>query len=338
MSDDLRASLMKNMQTSSMLFSAYSGIVNGLFASLRSLGEADAETLAKACSRDVGYVRRWCDAAYAFRLLEAEGDRFTLSELGASFCPDAPQTLVPFALHAILGAHFAERGAELMQSGERPGEKVIAECKTLMPFFGVMLEAQFGPFFEEHILPAVDAYADVEARGGLAVDLGCGNGWYLRRLASRYAGLRAIGLDGFEQSIAAAREAAEREGLSDRVQFRAGDLHHFSIDEPVDLIAMNRALHHVWEQGPRVFEILSDHLRPGGYAVIWEPAWPDARDALRNPGMAGMALQNLAEHIQGNHFLRPQEIADALEAVGLHSEIHLFAEGKEAVVTGRKKD
>jgi hypothetical protein len=48
-----------------------------------------------------------------------------------------------------------------------------------------MLEANFGTLFEREILPAVPAFAEVAERGGLVVDLGCGNDWYLRRLAAR---------------------------------------------------------------------------------------------------------------------------------------------------------
>jgi hypothetical protein len=47
-----------------------------------------------------------------------------------------------------------------------------------------------------------------------------------------------------------------------------------------------------------------------------------------------MAFQNLNEHVQGNHFLRPDEIEEALRAVGMRAETRLFAEGTEAVVIG----
>jgi trans-aconitate methyltransferase len=243
---------------------------------------------------------------------------------------------MPFAVGSALGAHMAERAAGLMRTGERPGEDVLAERETILPWFGPMLEAQFGPFFEANIASSLAIFDEVDERGGLVVDLGCGNGWYLRRLAARHSKLRGIGLDGFEENIRAATERAKAEGLSDRLEFRSGDLHRFTVDEPVDLIAMNRALHHVWAEKDNVFRILGEHLAPGGAAVIWEPAWPDAREALRAPAMRPMAFQNLAEHVQGNHFLKPQEIADALSKAGLEPEIHLFAEGREAVVVGRR--
>ena len=113
-------------------------------------------------------------------------------------------------------------------------------------------------------------------------------------------------------------------------------LFDFTVDEPVSLIAMNRALHHVWDRRDKVFGILRDALVPGGSAVIWEPRWPDDRASLRDPRRRAMAFQNLNEHVQGNHFLRPAEIEEAMRSVGLTPRTYLFAEGTEAVVVGTR--
>ena len=333
----LRQQAIAAAQGSAMLNLAYIGVVNGLFSALHG-GPGSAKELASRTSRDLGYVERWCDAAFAFELLDQRSPGvFALTDLGDSFRPEAAGTLMPFAVHSVLGAHMAERAAGLMPSGERPGESVLGERDTVLPWFGPMLEAMFAGFFEQHILPELDVFAEIDARSGLAVDLGCGNGWYLRRLAKKFRNLRGIGLDGFDENIDAATAHAQREGLGGRLEFRSGDLHRFSCDEPVDLIAMNRALHHVWNDKDDVFDILRDHLGAGGVAVIWEPAWPADRSELRAPALRPMAFQNLSEHVQGNHFLRPDEIAEALSGAGLEPTIHRFAGGKEAVIIGRKR-
>ena len=100
---------------------------------------------------------------------------------------------------------------------------------------------------------------------------------------------------------------------------------------------MNRALHHVWEEGGSTFiRHLRENLRPGGAVVIWEPDWPADRSALRAPSRRGVAFQNLTEHVQGNHLLRADEIADAFAAEDMPSEIFRFAEGQEAVIVARR--
>ncbi len=336
MKEALRERVLQQMQGAMQLSVAYVGIATGLLDALATLSEASAERLAAHTGNDLGYVARWADAAFAFELVERDGDGFRLAELGRAFA-SGPGTLMPFAVQTVLGAHMAERAASLTRSGERPGESVLAERASILPLFGPMLEHTFGPVFESVVLGAVPAFARIDAEGGLVVDLGCGNGWYLRRLAQRYPRLRGVGLDAFEQNVESAREEAARAGLGERLTFRSGDLRHFTVEEPVSMIAMNRALHHVWTERSAVFELLQRHLVPGGAAVIWEPAWPAAPATLRShPRFRGMAFQNLSEHVQGNHFLRPEEIASGFEEVGMTATIYRLLGDTEAVVVGEK--
>ncbi|MHB8255441.1 MAG: class I SAM-dependent methyltransferase [Acidiferrobacter sp.] len=332
----LREMIMKDVQGAVRLAIAYVGLGGGLFAALAHLQTGKSPAIAKAAGQDPAYVLRWCDAAYAFELLEEGPQGFTLTELGRAFLPETPGTLMPFAVQEVLTAHIAERVVGLMATGERPGESILAERASILPWFGPMLEAQFGPLFEKTVMPGLKVYEETARRGGLVIDLGCGNGWYLLRLARTFPGLRCLGVDGFGENIRQAQARAQAEGLADRVQFTAGDIYRFESPEPADIIALNRALHHVWDEKDVVFGILRDHLKPGGAAVIWEPHWPLERTALREPGRRMVAFQNLTEHVQGNHFLRPTEIADAFKGVGLVPEIFSFVEGREAVVVGTR--
>lgn len=315
---------------------AFIGVVNGLFSTLHRLHAATAAELAQATGLDAGYLQRWCDAAFAFSWLDRDGEAYKLSEDGDSMRPERSDSRMAAAVGTVLSAHMAERAAGLMRTGERPGEKVLAERETILPWFGAMLEHNFRTTFESKIVPAIPLFAEMNARQGLAVDLGCGNGWYLRALLGKCAQLRGLGLDGFAENVRQASELAASEGLGDRLQFAQGDIHQFQLPERADLIAMNRALHHVWEERGELFARLQAELRPGGALVIWEPAWPEDTSLLREPAYRGMAFQNLTEHVQGNHFLRPAEIAAALSAAGLKPEIYPI--GSDVVVVGRRTE
>lgn len=332
----LREAFMKDVQGAVRLSIAFVGVSTGLLTTLERMGSAAADALARAAGQDPGYVERWCDAAYAFELLDDTGTGFALTAMGQAFLPAAAGTLMPFAVQEVLSAHMAERVAGLMKTGERPGESVLAERASILPWFGPMLEAQFGPVFETTIMPALPVYKDVAWRQGLVIDLGCGNGWYLLRLARRFPGLRCLGVDGFDENIRQATARAAQEGLAAQMRFVQGDIYTFHSPEAADIIALNRALHHVWDEKDKVFTILHDHLKPGGTAVIWEPYWPSQRPPLRSPGHRMMAFQNLTEHVQGNHFLQPAEIAAAFTAAGLVPTVHPFLDGREAVITGMR--
>ncbi len=344
--DSLRQEVMKQAQGALGLQVAMIGAANGLFDTLAAAaGPLTAGALATASGMDAGYVVRWCDAAFAFGWLDAAGDTFTATDRGLAFRPGVPGSLMPIAAHVGLAGHMAERAADLMRTGHRPGEAVLGERPTFARLFGPMLEGMFGPFFERQLLETLDVYRRADELGGLAVDLGCGNGWYLRRLLARYPRLHGLGVDGFEPNIIAAQQLTAQGGLAERLTFRLGDLarldsHETGHDRPVALIAMNRALHHVWGEDEQarasLFGQLAGRLTVGGALVIWEPAWPATREALRQPALRGLAFQNLAEHIQGNHFLRPEQIQGAMETAGLDARIHLFADGHEAVVVGTR--
>lgn len=90
------------------------------------------------------------------------------------------------------------------------------------------------------------------------VDLGCGTGVLSARIAE--AGATVIGIDSDPAMIEAARER-----MPDG-EWRVADGHDFSVEEPVDAVFSNAALH--WM--PAVVEVLgcvSDALRPGGRFV-----------------------------------------------------------------------
>jgi len=334
---DLKSRFRLQMQGAMSLNVAYIGIVNGLFAALHRHGAASIEVMAETAGMDGEYVRRWCDAAYAFGYLDEAEGQFHLTPSGLAMRPEAAESLMPIAVQHMLSAHMAERAAALMRTGVRPGEQVLAERETILPWFGPMLEASFARFFERTICPAIPIFREVDARGGLVVDLGCGNGWYLRALARNFPAVRGLGFDGFAENIAQATRLARAEALGTRVSFQAKDVHGLALTEKADLIAMSRALHHVWEAGPRDFLVsLRDNLQSDGAVVIWEPNWPSARRGLRTPGAQCLAFQNLTEHVQGNHLLRADEIESEIRMAGLVTETYLFAEGLEVVVVGRK--
>ena len=192
------------VQGAQSLTVGYIGVVNGLFAASKQLGAGDVAEIATAARMDAGYARRSRDAAFAFGYLDAEGEVFRLSEMGAVMLPDAPDTLLHLAMTMVSSVHMAVRSAGLMRSGERPGETVMAEVETLLPWFGAMLEGTFARFFEEKICPGVPVFSEINERGGLVVDLGCGNGWYLRALARRCGEVRGLGLGGFQENVAQA--------------------------------------------------------------------------------------------------------------------------------------
>ena len=329
--DAITTELLAMGQGAMTLQLAFVGVSGGLLPSL--VEPRTPPELATHAAADPGYTLRWCEAAYAFGLLERDGDTYSLSERGARFLPDRPGTLMPLAVGTVLGAPMADHAVTGLRTGARPGEVVLGERENVGRWFGPMLESSFGPLFANVIRPGVPELANLsdDAR---VIDLACGNGWVLRQLASVHALLTGVGIDGYAPNIDdAQRQVGDH---ADRLAFEVGDVVHHHPEHPYDLAFMHRALHHVWPDRRTIFARIVEQLRPDGALVVWEPRWPDAVESLRQPPLRPMAFQNLNEHVQGNHFLSPDEVSAAMREAGLEPVVHTFMDGREMVVVGRR--
>ena len=109
----------------------------------------------------------------------------------------------------------------------------------------------------------------------LLVELGCGPGFYARRLAERFARLRVVGVDRSDRQLQRARSRAAARGLGN-CRFERGDV--LALRQPtatVDALVASRLFTVV----PARQDVLAEAhrvLRPGGRCFIAEP-----RSALR---------------------------------------------------------
>src|SRR5215475_14228560 len=94
-------------------------------------------------------------------------------------------------------------------------------------------------------LPAMpDVVARLESDPpGRVLDLGCGEGVSTIAIATAYPQARVTGIDMDEPSVAAARAAAERAGVGDRVAFEVANAGRASDRLPFDLVTIFEALH-----------------------------------------------------------------------------------------------
>ena len=112
--------------------------------------------------------------------------------------------------------------------------------------------------------------------GGAILDAGCGTGQLAAQIAERRPDLRVNGVDLERGMVDAATRRAEREMLTDRVEFTAADLAELALrDDSVDLIVSTASLHH-WTDAPAVIASLDRVLRPEGRMWIYDMRWVQA--------------------------------------------------------------
>jgi 2-polyprenyl-3-methyl-5-hydroxy-6-metoxy-1,4-benzoquinol methylase len=98
---------------------------------------------------------------------------------------------------------------------------------------------------ESHVLPLVPGLTDQLATGIRVLDVGCGSGRIMSRLAELYPNSRFAGMDLSEEAIGTARAEASQKGLRN-VEFvirDLGDLDETAAPESYDLITSFDAIH-----------------------------------------------------------------------------------------------
>lgn len=169
-------------------------------------------------------------------------------------------------------------GGELAVMDEPQGVKEYDECGTA----GEVGIQQFSALGISRLLP----------EGGTLLDLGCGSGRLLARLAHGRPDARIIGLDLSGPMLETGRGLLEREGLADRVELRRGDITTFDeqLPERVDVVSCNSALHHLTteETASRCLKAIARTRSLTGCAV-----WIFDFARLRHPG-SWSALTSMA--------------------------------------------
>ena len=122
--------------------------------------------------------------------------------------------------------------------------------------------------------------AKLEA-GARVADIGCGHGASTILMAKAYPDSTFVGSDYHEGSIEAARRAAERAGVADRVTFEVASAKAFG-GGPYDLVCVFDALHDMGDPVGAARHVRSQLADDGTWMVV-EPFAGDALEDNLNP-------------------------------------------------------
>ncbi len=105
---------------------------------------------------------------------------------------------------------------------------------------------------------------------GILADVGCGPGYLVNLLASRFSELNVIGVDASTEMVKAGRINAAKGGHSDRVEFREGDVARLPFEDgELDIVVSTLSLHH-WSDTRKAFTEIKRVLKPGGWAMLFD--------------------------------------------------------------------
>jgi 2-polyprenyl-3-methyl-5-hydroxy-6-metoxy-1,4-benzoquinol methylase len=218
----------------------------GLFDAMRELPPSTSDEIARHAGLNERYVREWLGAMVTGRVIEIdpEVNRFWLPQEHAAFLTRAAgaDNIAVFSQYiSLLGSVEDEIVACFKRGGGVPYSK--------FPRFHAVMAEDSGQSvlssLETHIVPLVPGLADRLAAGIQMLDVGCGRGRIMNRLAELYPKSRFTGIDLSSEAILTAWEAAAEKKLRN-IEFMVTDLSNFDEKaeaEAFDFVTTFDAIH-----------------------------------------------------------------------------------------------
>ncbi len=265
----------------------------GLFKSLFEQGPATSVELAARTGINERYAREWLQGLTAAGYLEVDAARMSYT-LPAEHARPLADEDSPLFQGGIL---------ELLAHAQTPFEQLVDAFKN----GGGVAQAHFHPnlyhgmsrssgvryknLLLQQWLPSMPDVQAMLERGVSVVDIGCGMGAALMRMAQAFPKSTFVGMDAFAPQVEGANARAQEAGLADRLKFFVGDGAE-KLPSSYDVIFTFDVIH----DSPRPREAMRNiraHLNPGGVYVMQEITSEDELHANVGPMAAmkyGMSL------------------------------------------------
>ena len=217
----------------------------GLFDVMSKLPPATSEEIAARAGLNERYVREWLGAMVTARVVEIDpaSTRFSLPAEHAACltrAAAADNMAVVRTIHRRIGLCEDDIVECFRKGGGVPYEKFLRFHEVMAEDSGQSVLSSL----ESHILPLVPGLTDRLAKGIRVLDVGCGRGRIMNRLAELHPQSRFVGMDLSPDAIGFAREASKM-GLNN-IEFMAVDLSNFDESaepESFDFITTFDAIH-----------------------------------------------------------------------------------------------
>ena len=225
--DAFAGRMMRALNDGSLCLMASIGHRTGLFDAMRDQPPMTSPELAMRAGLNERYVREWLGAMVTSGVVtvDPQSTHYQLPPEHAAFLtrPAKADNLAVFAQYIpLLGAIEEDILECFTHGGGVPYEKFPRFHAVMAEDSGLSVMSSL----ESHILPLVPGLVDKLQRGIRMLDVGCGSGRILNRLAELFPASRFVGMDLSEGATRNGRSEASARGLKN-VEFVSADLSDF---------------------------------------------------------------------------------------------------------------
>lgn len=214
-----------------------------LFDAMAELPPYTCQQIADAAGLHERYVREWLGAMVTGRVIvyDAEHDTYFLPREHAAVLTRAasPDNIAAFAQYIPLLGSVEDPIIDCFYKG---GGVPYEQFKRFHPVMAEDSGQTTVSALTDHVLPIVSGLMDSLQQGIQVLDLGCGSGRALNKMARLFPNSQFRGIDLSESAIATAREESQYRALSN-IQFEVQDATRFDAVEQYDLITTFDAIH-----------------------------------------------------------------------------------------------
>ena len=122
----------------------------------------------------------------------------------------------------------------------------------------------------------------------IAIDVGCGNGWAVRKLAQEPECSQSCGVDGAESMISKARS------IDPKGEYFVGKLPGWTPQRKVDLVMSMEFIYYLEEPSYFICELYDKWLSPGGTIAIGLDHYSENEESLSWPDSLGVHMSTLS--------------------------------------------
>lgn len=311
------------------------GLRHGLYEEIANKPEGiTSEDLARARGLDPFYVNTWCRSAYAAETLElTDSGAFTLA-------PHVDRLLLDQEFPGYIGGmprvmtqpemfrYFSDR----LPTGQRLWWD---ECSP--EWIGAV--SSTGRAFYNRLIPdglsRVPGLPDKLSQGVTVLELACGAGIGLAKMAQAYPQVSLVGLDGDAYTLEVAQGRLKELGIQDKVSLLHSGLEELDAVDQYDVAINNISMHECRDIEKATANIYSA-LKGDGYFVISDFPFPGNIEDCRTVPARIMSGIQFFEALIDDQLLPPQFYVDLLTRHGFRNVGTVDLTPVHAMVYGQK--